>query len=574
MLQLWQTFVENVDPLTKVIHVPTVRKAIEKAATNISVIPKTFEALLFAMYSAAVMSLNDDECRRVLFQPRKVLLSRYVDETRAALSRIKFMGTTSLVVLQALVLHVLSVRDMYEPRALWALTGVAVRIAQSMGLDRDGEYLNLPPFDTEIRRRVWWQLKTHDFRCAELCGIPKFQDLQTSVESPKWPTNVHDDQLYPDMPSRPTDSDSLTDNIIMAIKGELISFTKGRLASFRGQGNNSGHWDARTTGRDTVEIDRSIKEIENRLESKYIRYCDPSQPLQLMAMLMARCSVNIVRFLSHHPRRWPSIAETALTERHWIWQVSLKVMEQQIMLQSNPQLRQFAWHALYFQNWHILIHILDTLRADPLIADAEKAWRLIGNTYESLPELTQDMRKPIHIAIGNLCLEAYGIREAACTMMNAGRPLLVPDFILHLRRQIISIKNRREGRLRKNSVTKNVANSDQMYPASKGLASDSGVANTQVSRSATKLIDHSLEADRSEDNAVDSGVDSFWNTYEIIDANNGNESEAAGFDLDLILDQDSATKDSGSDAIDWVQWDAWLAESNVLGPFEGEGDLF
>ena len=61
------------------------------------------------------------------------------------------MGTTSLVVLQALVLHLLSVRDIYEPRAVWSLTGVAVRIAQGMGLERDGVFLGLPPFETEMR---------------------------------------------------------------------------------------------------------------------------------------------------------------------------------------------------------------------------------------------------------------------------------------------------------------------------------------------------------------------------------------------------------------------------------------
>ncbi|RFU28617.1 hypothetical protein B7463_g7741, partial [Scytalidium lignicola] len=103
--QLWKIFVENIDPLTKVIHAPTLQPEIEKAASNIRAVPRSFEALMFAIYSAAVMSLTDDECRQRLCEPRKVLLSRYISATKAALSCARFMETTSLVVLQALIVH-------------------------------------------------------------------------------------------------------------------------------------------------------------------------------------------------------------------------------------------------------------------------------------------------------------------------------------------------------------------------------------------------------------------------------------------------------------------------------------
>ena len=177
ILHLFQIFTENIDPLTKIVHVPTIRIAIQKAATNLDNIPRGFEALMFAIYATAVMSLNEDDCRQRLYESRKTLLSRYIRATKAALSRARFMGTISLIVLQALCLHLVSVRDIYEPRALYSLTGVAVRIAQSMGFERDGDFLGLPPFETEIRRRMWWQLKGHDWRTTELCGLAKFRDI-------------------------------------------------------------------------------------------------------------------------------------------------------------------------------------------------------------------------------------------------------------------------------------------------------------------------------------------------------------------------------------------------------------
>ncbi|RFU29030.1 hypothetical protein B7463_g7326, partial [Scytalidium lignicola] len=313
-----------------------------------------------------------------------------------------------------------AVRDIYEPRAVWSLTGVAVRIAQGMGLERDGIYLGLPPFETEMRRRIWWQLKMHDFRTAELCGIGKFQDLHTGAESTKWPANINDDQFYPDMASAATESNRLTDA-------------------------TSSPWDPQphTPGSDTAEIDESFREIEKLLGDKYLRYCDPSRPLHLMAMLMARCCINVVRFMSHHPRRWASREQTPLSERQLVWEICVSLLEQHNMLQSNPQLKQFAWHAPYFQQWHAIIHILDTLRADPLIADADKAWRYIGSTYENNSDMAFDMRRPIHVAVGNLCLKAYSNREAALQNSNT-RPLPIPHFIKQLRQQHEADRTKRQ----------------------------------------------------------------------------------------------------------------------------------
>ena len=59
--QLWHIFTENVDPLTKIVHVPSLQPAIQKATTDIERIPRSLEALMFAIYAAAVISLKDDE---------------------------------------------------------------------------------------------------------------------------------------------------------------------------------------------------------------------------------------------------------------------------------------------------------------------------------------------------------------------------------------------------------------------------------------------------------------------------------------------------------------------------------
>lgn len=141
--QLWSIFKENVDPLTKVVHVPTMTIGIRRAMENPETIPEDMEALVFAVYNTAIMSLSPQDCERLLGKRRATLLEEYASATAAALLRADFMGTTDLAVLQALILHLLSVRDLYEPRIVWSLMGVASRVAQRMGLDQDGTCLGL-----------------------------------------------------------------------------------------------------------------------------------------------------------------------------------------------------------------------------------------------------------------------------------------------------------------------------------------------------------------------------------------------------------------------------------------------
>ncbi len=60
------------------------------------------------------------------------------------------------------------------------------------------------------------------------------------------------------------------------------SFAAGVTARFRQEGKNSSQWDLRASGSDEEKIDEAFREFEQMLETKYIRYCDPSQSLHLM----------------------------------------------------------------------------------------------------------------------------------------------------------------------------------------------------------------------------------------------------------------------------------------------------
>lgn len=57
----WQTFLENVQPLVKIMHTPTMNKVIKEVQNNLDSLSKSTEALMFSIYFATITSMNANE---------------------------------------------------------------------------------------------------------------------------------------------------------------------------------------------------------------------------------------------------------------------------------------------------------------------------------------------------------------------------------------------------------------------------------------------------------------------------------------------------------------------------------
>ena len=97
------------------------------------------------------------------------------------------------------------------------MTGLAVRIMQSLGLHKDGSKFGLPPFEIEIRRRLFWQLHVLDIRAAEDYGLQSTTSM-TTKDLPLHPANVNDADLYPKMTTAPVSSSGFTDMTLALLR--------------------------------------------------------------------------------------------------------------------------------------------------------------------------------------------------------------------------------------------------------------------------------------------------------------------------------------------------------------------
>lgn len=120
---IWQTYLDNVDPLIKIFHVPTIQKTICRAARDVNNLDSPTECLMFAIYYSTVVTMSAEDCRSTFDDERTVLLNRYdykgpvmnpPDMKRyrtgveLALKRIDMMESRNLTVLKAFILYLVS----------------------------------------------------------------------------------------------------------------------------------------------------------------------------------------------------------------------------------------------------------------------------------------------------------------------------------------------------------------------------------------------------------------------------------------------------------------------------------
>jgi len=108
IFMLWQAFVDNVNPLMKILHVPTTQKALLDATADLSHVSKAMEALLFGIYVIAVSSMEEAQCQSTLQESKALALNKFRIGAQQALRGAGILKTSDMMVLQAFVLFLVS----------------------------------------------------------------------------------------------------------------------------------------------------------------------------------------------------------------------------------------------------------------------------------------------------------------------------------------------------------------------------------------------------------------------------------------------------------------------------------
>ncbi|KAI1336205.1 fungal-specific transcription factor domain-containing protein [Xylariaceae sp. FL0016] len=440
VFRLWQTFLERVNPLTKIVHVPTVQPLLVEAATSRADIHKNVEALLFSIYLMGAVALRDDECIDLLGYNKEEAYARFSKGCRTALMRIGILKSYDLVVLQALVLYLFSLSGRYDRHAAWILNGITVRIAQKMGLHRDGEFLGLSPFDTEIRRRIWWQIVLLDAMTALMSGLG--QNLLPRSWDTKKALNVNDSDLYPTMSSVQA-KDGPTDMIYCLMLYEVARlFVDSPVLEHVALQNERGDTPPPAeVGRARAridELDQTISEIFNKygdLSMGPIHELATSQRPVLIAKLH-----ELVRPLQEQPE-WGTEIQTPKDN---LFKMSVTTGEHNLRLYQTTQSRGFfLWFMMSHFQIEVLIYMVGQLSSRVQGQLVDRAWAVLEHFYAFHDEL-YDISVKHNLALAIFTTRAWRRREGV--LQREGSSAETPAYILKLQSLVPSEEGKREAK--------------------------------------------------------------------------------------------------------------------------------
>jgi hypothetical protein len=317
--------------------------------------------------------------------------------------------------------------------AIWILHGTLIRIAQKMGLHRDGETLGLSPFETEMRRRIWWQIIMQDAKYALLSGLS--HSLLPRDWDTKEPKNVNDADLHPAATEPIQDKDGPTEMILLLLmtrmarflldtpgiepmlllghkdvyKGDVFGGTKDQIAQYRVRASELAQEMTAVVERfgdaSAGPLHEMALEMQSEVEKKVLMLVDPNSELHVNRSEVATRSDDAFHI-------------AVSTADH--------SMEQHTKIRNSG----FSWYArLHFQV-SIFAYMVGQLCYRKSGVLVEKAWVVVERTYDLYPDLF-DISQKEKYELATFLLRAWRVREGVLRE-KTGRTPCTPSYVARL----------------------------------------------------------------------------------------------------------------------------------------------
>ncbi|KAH8598714.1 hypothetical protein B0O99DRAFT_614006 [Bisporella sp. PMI_857] len=422
IFKLWQIYVDNVNPLLKVIHATSLQGRIIEAAGDPTNIGPTLEALMFSIYCMAIYSLDPEVCQVNFDSLKEDLLSRYHFGCQQALLNCGFLRSDDRDCLTALYLYLVSLRSSIAPRSLSPMLGLAIRIAQRIGIHSESTLAKYTPLEAELSRRLWWSLVLFDSRISEMA------DHKSVTLDPTWdcriPLNIDDSDLRPEMKEPPAAQTKPTDALFIIVRSEIGDFLR----------HSTFHLDFTNPMLKPLAKDDELVDLEKMIENKYLKSCDLENPLQFMSIWTARVFLAKCYLVGHHSKFFSSSANQTDTQRDTAISYAIKMLECDTKLASSPLTKRFLWQLHLYFPFPAYIQIVQDLRGRPMSNQAEQAWAAMSDNYEAHFGAANN---PFLRLFAKIVLLAWEARELACRQLKGS--FTPPKFVSTIRNKLTQI---------------------------------------------------------------------------------------------------------------------------------------
>jgi len=225
-----------------------------------------------------------------------------------------------------------------------------------------------------------------------------------------------------------------TDSIFVVVRGEIAEFV--RHSAFNLNFTNPALKPVAKTGQHDLA---KLVILEKMIEDKYLRYCDPDNPLHFMTIWWTRAHLARCRLLEYHSSYANSSVRPTDTQRDVQREASIShalcMLECDTKLATSPLAKGFLWQVNVHFPFPAFVHILQDLKRRPFSAYAEQAWEVMSDNSEArLMFMATAFKNPFLEIFANIVLEAWEAREAAVDQLR--EPLVPPSIVTFSRARI------------------------------------------------------------------------------------------------------------------------------------------
>ncbi|KAM0471600.1 hypothetical protein ACHAPX_009257 [Trichoderma viride] len=425
VFRLWQIFADNVNPLIKIIHAPTLQEKILEAAWAPKSTAKPLEATMFAVYALAVASMKPASCIDLFGEDKQVLVNRYRKGALQALSGTDLLSTRDMEVLQALTLVL-----MIDPQSELSITAVALamRIAHKMGLHHAGKDSRMSFFEQEMQVRLWWCIRGFNSRARRGMGLLSTVDDLSDV---RLPMNVNDADLHPLMEKPPAvQHTAATEMVYCLMKYDLWNYVR-KSSRFSGDLNprEKAAQLAASTSVENMAVKREmLSNVTQMLQERYLAYLDQSIPLHQLSIALAGLSVHNQRFSMLHPRHQPGGGRNmSQADQDLVFESSVKLLELNHDVRHTSFSIKLVDHMVCTTPADALVYMASELRHRVTGCLVDTAWTLLEELFDEQFAISPGEHK-FYAALADLILQAWAARRRT---LEHG-PDIMPKFIERL----------------------------------------------------------------------------------------------------------------------------------------------
>lgn len=400
---LLNVFSENVNIMIRIVHIPTINKMLRDLRDgSLPALTPPKEALMFAIYYAAVTSMEDEDIVANFGASKSELNLKYRLGFEHALAQADFLNVLDLVIIQALIIFLCLVRRHDSPRYVWMMTGLVIRMAQALGLHRDGSrFPNLTPFEVEMRRRLWWGVCMLDVRASEDQGM----DLTIAHGSfdTRLPSNINDTDIEPETKEMPKEREGISDSTFFLVACDQCDISRQMMAVSLQDGKPR-----------LDEQNRLLNEYHERLENKYLRYnSETGSVAHWLSITIARLVVSKMRLIVYFPVLFSSTSEYSSEElRSKLFISAIEVAEYNHALNAEHACRYWRWIFQTYTHWYAVVYMLIEASRRPWSPVVERAWVALHSKWLIPEQWTSNKNMRVWVPLRKLMAKARRHRDA------------------------------------------------------------------------------------------------------------------------------------------------------------------